>query len=124
MHFLQEFKKVARTTVVTTAFGIKEGRTIRRLQLGEVVEILDVPKWENIVEVTRIRGRVMKDDIEGWITLEGNRGVKFLEDGGKIFKVIEETILTDSFEFDTSSLTESLPKRKDVIQKLAPGDVV
>ena len=39
----------------------------------------------------------MSDDLEGWVTPVGNQGTVFLEDGGNVFKVVKDTILTGTF---------------------------
>merc|ERR1712060_891039 len=55
---------------------------------------------------------VMKDDLEGWVTKSGNQGTMFLEEGGNTFKVITETILTETFALDGSGAKASTRKLK------------
>jgi len=40
----------------------------------------------------------MGDGTEGWVSVTGNQGSSYLEEGGHLFKVVKDTILTDSFE--------------------------
>eukprot|EP00418_Pyrodinium_bahamense_P090414 CAMPEP_0179035354 /NCGR_PEP_ID=MMETSP0796-20121207/13068_1 /TAXON_ID=73915 /ORGANISM="Pyrodinium bahamense, Strain pbaha01" /LENGTH=1161 /DNA_ID=CAMNT_0020731625 /DNA_START=58 /DNA_END=3543 /DNA_ORIENTATION=+ len=121
---IRTFMKVSKDTVITTGINIKETKTLRRLELGEVVEILEGPVKEDTVDVLRVRAKVMKDEIEGWITLAGNQGTVFLEEGGSLFKVVKETILTESFELDGGSSKSSTRKLKDTTRKLKEGEVV
>lgn len=58
----------------------------------------------------------MTDDVEGWITMSGNQGSKFLEDGGGQYKVVKETIMTPEFELDGG---EGKPTKK-----LRAGEIV
>merc|ERR1712176_1360338 len=105
-------------TVITSGFNIKESKALRRLELGEVVEILDGPIKEETAGVMRFHAKAMKDDIDGWITLAGNQGTVFLEEGGNLFKVVKETITTDSFGLDGGDTKESNRKLKDTTRKL------
>lgn len=112
--------KVVKETIMTCGISIKAA-ALRRLDLNEVVEVLDGPLKEDSVEVRRIRGRVMKDGLEGWITVSGNQGTAFLKEGGDRFKVVKETILTDSFELDGD---KDATKRLIAERKLKEDEVV
>merc|ERR1712039_857657 len=113
---LRKFMKIAKETVITSDMSIKESKTLRRLELGEVVEILKGPIKEETVEVMRVQCRVMKDEVEGWITMSGNSGTMFLEDGGNLFKVVKETILTPEFELDAGT--------EKATRKLKQGEIL
>lgn len=121
-NLIRTFMKVAKDTVLTSDITIKESKTMRRLDVGEVVEVLEGPMEEAAVKVLRARVRLTKDDLEGWVTVAGNQGTTFLEEGGNLFKVVTETILTDSFALDGSSAKES--SRKPLTRKLKVGEVV
>uniref|UniRef100_A0A7S1PID9 EF-hand domain-containing protein n=1 Tax=Alexandrium catenella TaxID=2925 RepID=A0A7S1PID9_ALECA len=124
VNVIRVFMKVSKDTVITTGISIKESKTLRRLDLGEVVEILEGPTKEDTVDVLRVKAKVMKDDIEGWITLAGNQGTVFLEDGGHLFKVVKDTILTESFELDGGGSKDATRKLKDTTRKLKEGEIV
>jgi len=100
INLLRQFKKVVKDTVLTAGLSIKESETLRRLETGEVVECISSPEKEEAVDVMRIQVKVLKDDLEGWVTLSGNDGSFFLQDGGNLFKVVKETIVTPEFELD------------------------
>merc|ERR1719245_2110577 len=115
---------VVKDTVITSAETIGESRTLRRLDVGEVVEILEGPVKDEVVEVDRIKARVMKDDIKGWITMTSNTGAAFLADGGNLFKVVKETIMTSSFELEAEAGSKKPEKLKDTTRKLKEGELV
>merc|ERR1712060_259008 len=79
---------------------------------------------EDSSQVNRVHAKVMKDGIEGYITVAGTQGSIFLEDGGSVFKVKQETILTDSFELMTDAAKDSARKLKDTTRKLKPNELV
>lgn len=95
---MRMYMKAIKDTLITDVLSIKEAKTIRRLEAGEVVEVLDGPVEEATVSVLRVCVRAMKDDQEGWVTMAGNKGGRFLEEGGNTFKVVKDTVLGESFE--------------------------
>lgn len=97
LNIIRKFMKVVKASVITDAVSIKS-KPIRRLLEGEVLEILTGPTQDDSGSaITRLKVKAMSDDVEGWVTPVGNHGTAFLEDGGNIFKVVKETILTGSF---------------------------
>merc|ERR1712129_97054 len=123
-NLVRQFMKVAKDTVVTAGLSIKESKTLRRLEVGEVVEILEGPQEEETVKVMRLKVKVMKDDLEGWVTKFGNQGTMFLEEGGNTFKVVAETILIETFALDGTGAKASTRKLKDTTRKLKVNEVV
>lgn len=57
----------------------EEAKTLRKLEVGEVVEILEGPKLEATVGIMRLRGRADRDGTVGWISIAGNQGKTFLK---------------------------------------------
>jgi len=123
-NLIRIFMKVSKDTVITSGMSIKESKTLRRLDVGEMVEVIEGPMKEEKVEVMRVHAKVMKDNLDGWITLEGNQGTVFLEDSGNLFKVVKETILTESFEIDSGAAKENARKLKVTTRKLKEGEIV
>merc|ERR1719203_54586 len=64
----------------------------------------------------------MRDDLEGWATVTGNQGTIFLREGGNLFKVVKDTILTDTFGLTADK--ESSRKLKDTTRKVKEGEVL
>jgi len=73
---------------------------------------------EEATEVQRVRVIALRDGKEGWVTTEGNKGTPFLQDGGGVYKVVKETILTAEFALGDSKNT------KELARKLKPGEMV
>mmetsp|Transcript_26422 Transcript_26422/g.78751 ORF Transcript_26422/g.78751 Transcript_26422/m.78751 type:complete len:721 (-) Transcript_26422:213-2375(-) len=116
LNFIRVYMKVTKETAITSEISIKDSKSIRRLEIGEVVEILEGPTKEDSVEVMRVRARTVTDNIDGWITTEGNKGTSFLAPGGNLWKVVKETILTGDFDLDGDN--------KESTRKLKVGEVV
>jgi len=121
---IRVFLKVAKDTVVTADVSIKDSKTLRRLDVGEVLEVLSGEVEEEAVKVMRLKVRVMKDDIQGYVTKSGNQGTLFLEEGGNLFKCVAETILTEAFSLDGTGAKPSTLKIKDMTRKLKVGEIV
>merc|ERR1719287_111517 len=81
LNFIRVYMKVTKETAITSEISIKDSKSIRRLEIGEVVEILEGPVKEDSVDVMRVRAKTVTDDIDGWITTEGNKGTSFLAEG-------------------------------------------
>eukprot|EP00927_Polykrikos_kofoidii_P000808 TRINITY_DN10312_c0_g1_i1.p1 TRINITY_DN10312_c0_g1~~TRINITY_DN10312_c0_g1_i1.p1 ORF type:complete len:1137 (-),score=289.10 TRINITY_DN10312_c0_g1_i1:227-3637(-) len=113
---MRVFMKVVNSAAMTAGISLKASSCLRRLEVNEVVEILEGPLREDSVDVRRVMAKAMKDGIEGWITLAGNQGTVFLKEGGNTFKVVKDTILTEEFELDGNKETQR--KVKDGTRKL------
>uniref|UniRef100_A0A7S1AK39 EF-hand domain-containing protein n=1 Tax=Noctiluca scintillans TaxID=2966 RepID=A0A7S1AK39_NOCSC len=84
LRIVRVYMKVVKETAMTGGVSIKGSKTLRRLEPSEVVEIIEGPVKEDTVDVMRVRARAMKDGLDGWITIAGNQGTVFLEDGGNV----------------------------------------
>jgi len=115
---LRVLQKVVNDVVMTDNQVIKESKVLRRMELGEVLEFLANPVKEG--ELLRVKARAVKDDITGWVTIQGNQGTAYLKEGGGEYKVIKETLLTESFEIGAA------PKdvKKKTSRKLKVGEVM
>eukprot|EP00930_Biecheleria_cincta_P031706 TRINITY_DN2199_c0_g2_i1.p1 TRINITY_DN2199_c0_g2~~TRINITY_DN2199_c0_g2_i1.p1 ORF type:complete len:1014 (-),score=340.09 TRINITY_DN2199_c0_g2_i1:171-3212(-) len=126
MSLIRTYMKVTKDTVLTGSLSIKATDSKRRLEVGEVLEILGVPTAEGEVEeVKRVQCKALKDNAEGWVTLCGNKGENFLVPHTVTFKVVKETIMTETFELDSEEAKEATKKLKDrEPRKLRPGELV
>jgi len=128
-HFTEEswsnlvriYMKVAKATVITKELSLKS-ETLRRVEAGEVVELLEAPTKEEESGVERAKVRAMNDGVEGFVAAVGDEGTKFLEAGGSTFKVVKETIVTASFELAGDK--DDSKKLKDTTRKLKVGETV
>jgi len=116
LNLVRRFMKVVKASVLTDDVSTKS-KPLRRAIEGEVLECLTGPQPAE-EDIPRIKVKAMSDDVEGWITPTGNRGTVFVEDGGNMFKVVKETILTGSFVIGGTDSKEN----KD--RKLKVGEIV
>lgn len=116
MRMVRVCYKVVKETTMTDDLSISDGKPIRALAVNEVVEVISGPVKEGTVEVRRIQAKAMKDGKEGWITMAGNAGTVYLQEGGKYYKVVKETYLTNAME-----PSEEVPEGS---RKLREGEVL
>jgi len=113
-NLIRRVMKCVKASVLTDGVSTKS-KPLRRLNEGEVLECIAGPQSAE-EDIARLKVKAMSDNIEGWVTPVGNRGTVFIEDGGNMFKVVKETILTGSFVIGGDS------KIKD--RKLKVGEIV
>jgi len=78
------FYKCVKSTVCSEDIAIKS-KTARRLEVGEILEALGGAKMEESVGLLRVRCRATRDDVVGWVTVQGNQGTPFLLQDGNFF---------------------------------------
>jgi len=84
----------------------------------EVVRIIEGPTKDTENNLDRVHVKALTDGLTGWVTVEGNQGTAFLVEGGGLFKVVQETILTP--EFDVGAATKAV---KDTTRKLKKDEI-
>jgi len=84
---IRMYYKVVRHCVLSDNLQIEQSSQIRRMDVGEVLEVHKGPILDSSVNVYRIFGRCIRDGINGWATIAGNTGVTFMMPGGRIFTV-------------------------------------
>merc|ERR1712228_488101 len=105
--FMRLFFKVARPTVLTETISIKS-KTVRRLEVGEMLEAIEGPKKEDEVGVSRVRSRSVQDGSIGWVTVKGNQGTVFLEPGCNRMACVKETAITNGLSAKDSTTLRSI----------------
>merc|ERR1712113_830365 len=114
VNLIRRFMKAARETVITSEIDIKSN-TLRRVGVNEVIELVDSPEKDETADILRARCRAMSDGLEGFITIRGNiSGADFVTDGGHLFIVVKDTILTPNLGLEGGGTT----------RKLREGDIV
>lgn len=121
---IRKLMKVVKTAALTDGLSIKDSKSIRRLSEGEVVEALAVEEKDEDADLLRLKVKAMSDGAEGWVSVSGNQGTIFLKDGGHLFKVVKETILTESFALDGQSAKEATRRLRDEPRKLKTNELV
>jgi len=123
--FIRLFMKVTADSTLTSALVVdKDSTAKRRLEVGEIVEVMKGPVLEEKSKLQRVFAKAMKDDIEGWVSLIGTAGTHFLEDHAGTFKVVQTTILTAGFDLSSEENKEATKKVKDRTRKLKEGEIV
>merc|ERR1719373_723285 len=69
-----------------------EAKTIRKADMDEVIEILEGPKTDAKLGLTRVRGKFLTDGTEGWISVRGNQGTPFLTEVEKPYYACTEEV--------------------------------
>eukprot|EP00932_Pfiesteria_piscicida_P016501 SRR837773.3419.p1 GENE.SRR837773.3419~~SRR837773.3419.p1 ORF type:complete len:430 (+),score=190.00 SRR837773.3419:91-1290(+) len=115
LRVIRIFYKVIKEIVLSDNLLIEQSRQIRRLGVGEVLEVYQGPMLDPSVGVYRVHGKVLKDGIVGWVTVAGNQGVTFLMPGGNVFNVVKPVALTEELK-DTDGT--------NVVRQLKEGQVL
>lgn len=124
LRLIRYYMKAVKEIVITDTLAIKESKTLRRADIGEILEVLEGPVDEGNTDLRRVRAKAMADNVEGWVTVESTKGSQFLVEGGSTYKVVKETILTDAFDLSDTADKEKSMKLKDVTRKLKPDGLV
>lgn len=114
---------VVQDTFVTEGISLEDTATVRRLTVGEVIEAQGVPEKEESKGVLRVKAKMFKDGKEGYVTIVGSNGTKMLQEKPVIFKVVKDTILTESFDISGGS-KDTTRRLKDTTRKLKEGEEV
>lgn len=103
---IRVFYKVVKPLVVSDGLAIQNCTQLRRMDPGEILEVLEGPKEEGTVGVTRVRGRAWRDALTGWATISGNSnsGVLFLADAVGVMRVLHPVAITEGLEAGAASV--------------------
>jgi len=102
LRILQVYYKVVKDTPLTEELAVS-GTPVRTAKVGEVLELLEGPSKEDTMKVFRVKVKAHKDDVEGWVSIAGNAGTAFLEEGAQFYKACAKVALTDSADEKESS---------------------
>jgi len=86
---------------ITTTFDIAEGKSLRKLTVGEALQILEGPQKDTNRNFTRIKARSRVDGIEGWVTMQGNQGTSYVEETDSHYVCTQEAALQKAFGTDS-----------------------
>jgi len=112
---VERYFNCVKEIAITSEFDIKSSTTLRKLEVGEFVELMEGPQSDESLGVMRIRARVLSDGISGWITAKGNQGTPFLQDCSKPCYVACATV----------SLQDDFASQGSIeVRSLRPGEVV
>jgi len=84
--FTQQFYVVIKAMALTEEFDVDSKiKPKRKVELEELIEVLEGPRLDAKSGLSRVRGKSVKDCSEGWLTLKGNQGTPFLKEVDKPF---------------------------------------
>jgi len=75
---IERYYKCVKEIAITSEFEIKSSVSVRKLEAGEVVEVVEGPRSDEGLGVMRIRAKALSDGTIGWVTATGNHGTPFL----------------------------------------------
>lgn len=93
---------------MTDCQNIRQCKVMRKLEVGEVVRVLEGPATDTDAGVTRIRVTSTKDGVEGWVTVKGNAGTTYAEEATKLWTVLREVPLQKDFASEASEVVRML----------------
>ena len=68
LELAQEFRRCVKEVALTTALEVKDGKTVRKLQKGEVLEVLEIGKVDAATGLSRLKCRALIDLKEPCVT--------------------------------------------------------
>merc|ERR1712050_398200 len=109
-NYCKLIRHVLSDTVATKEMDMKKG-IVRRLEAGELVEVLEGPITEGEHGIPRARCRFLLDDAEGWLTLTGNQGTELV---GNVLQctVIKPISLTRAPSLDNLKPLRAGPEKR------------
>jgi len=103
LQMVERYMKCSNAIAITTALSVKHSSTLRRLEIGEVVSVLEGPSCDEELGMLRVRCRALSDGVAGWITKKGNHGKVFLQECAKpCLVVVQPAAFQDNFLSDDS----------------------
>jgi len=79
---------------MTDGLDIKTCKVQRKMAAGEVFTVEEGPVDDPTAGIVRVKGKAVKDEEIGWITLKGNAGTVFAEASTKHWCLLKEAPLT------------------------------
>lgn len=71
--------KCANGVSLMDALEIEGGKSLRKLEVGELLEALEAPAKDPKAEVLRVRVRAEKDGTVGFVTMKGKEGTTYVK---------------------------------------------
>jgi len=82
------------SVAMTDNRDIKDCKVLRKLAVGELFTLEEGPVDDTEAQISRVKGKTIKDDLEGWITIKGNAGTVYAEPSTKLYCVLQDTPMT------------------------------
>lgn len=114
---LQRFVRCAKDIAVTSGFDVKDGKTLRKLVLDEIAEVLEEERTDEGTGMVRCLVRALADNSEGWVTVRGNQGTTFMEPCPKPFYILDDEVQVQA-GFSSSSAEVRRVRAGEVLELL------
>jgi len=92
------------SVAITPAFDIGEGKAIRKLEVGEPLEVTEEAKEDAKRSLTRLKVKTLTDEKEGWVTLSGNKGTAYVQESDSFFTCKKAIALEARFPSDSKTV--------------------
>jgi len=83
---------------MTDGQDIMSCKVLRKLAVGEFFEASGPVVEDTSTGVSRLPGKALKDDKDGWITMKGNAGTNYVEAAAKYYTMKKESDLEKQFQ--------------------------
>jgi len=94
VNLVLKYFKCVKDIAITTEFDIGESKILRKVEKDEVIEVLEGPKTDIKLGMSRVKGKALKDGKIGWISVKGNKSTPYLDSCPKPFyKCLAEVVL-------------------------------
>jgi len=110
------------SVAMTDEQDIKNCNVMRKLNEGEVFTVLEGPVDDKVAGITRVKGKAMKDEAEGWITIKGNAGTVYAQASSKHYTVKEDVPLHKVFASTDATVIRVLEKGEAMHALEGPKD--
>jgi len=101
------------TIAMTDVFDIKDCQVVRKVDVGETLEVVGEAKKDSTVEISRLEFKAIRDGKTGWVTLRGNQGTIFMEQSTSHY------VLTDD-----ATLRSSAARSSAIVRELRKGETL
>jgi len=103
---MRAYYKVIKDCPMADDLKVSGSNSLREAKVDEVLGLLEGPVREDTMKVMRIKARAISDGTEGWLTVTGNEGTVYLQEVGRLFKILRDVSLTDSCDLPAESQAE------------------
>mmetsp|Transcript_13655 Transcript_13655/g.39341 ORF Transcript_13655/g.39341 Transcript_13655/m.39341 type:complete len:1266 (+) Transcript_13655:64-3861(+) len=111
---LADFRRVVRDIVLTDIFEIQSAKRVCRLAPGDLLEAIGATKTDDGLGLQRMRCRLVRDGVCGWVTVGSAGGTAFLERASQPHLWCSQP----------TALREGTDAASAVVQQLQAGEVL
>jgi DNA repair exonuclease SbcCD ATPase subunit len=102
---VQEYCNCAKSIMITSDYDIEKGTEVRKLESGECWEVLEGPREDAETQVSRVRGRALRDGATGWVTVKSGQSAPYLKPTEKPYmSCVSAATLQESFDASSAAL--------------------